>query len=480
MAMGPRRVGVSRESNCYRGTHVKLVLGTVATALVRKRDAPELYSEVNPNGLCVLCGTRQQDIAGRPRLVAGTEETLEHMLTCLSAVAVEARAAAEASISAVVSGALAKPLQRSLPQALCNSLKVTRVNEPTLTPLERRTQICVLRGLPPAGLTDMVRETIPDEKLAAEVTRKLTTAIGEQAHKTWAARCKAYAEWEKAHAAAPGAGAGSSSAASDWLALPPPPAIPTAQPAGGASADASASAGSSSSSAPAGPAPFLDGASIAAALGPALSQMAVGAVQAAMQGLQPLTGSISTAIGTINSNLNVLASNQSTTELESKEHRDPAPKEGAMAAYTTSKAIDALLGSFNLNTLFLDFRSSAAEQLTKARKVREGFLPVSILNKTNDLAMKDLFRTIGSSSAWHMAFAAADVAVEIQGAAQFQLLISLQSAQRLRKTGDEAAANASAACALHIYRAIEAATKVLFALGGGNPIYTPHQSPPDT
>eukprot|EP00741_Cyanophora_paradoxa_P023878 tig00000262_g23065.t1 len=197
MAMGPRRVGVSRESNCYRGTHVKLVLGTVATALVRKRDAPELYSEVNPNGLCVLCGTRQQDIAGRPRLVAGTEETLEHMLTCLSAVAVEARAAAEASISAVVSGALAKPLQRSLPQALCNSLKVTRVNEPTLTPLERRTQICVLRGLPPAGLTDMVRETIPDEKLAAKVTRKLTTAIGEQAHKTWAARCKAYAEWEK-------------------------------------------------------------------------------------------------------------------------------------------------------------------------------------------------------------------------------------------------------------------------------------------
>eukprot|EP00741_Cyanophora_paradoxa_P006654 tig00001029_g6437.t1 len=120
------------------------------------------------------------------------------MLTCLSAVAVEARAAAEASISAVVSGALAKPLQRSLPQALCNSLKVTRVNEPTLTPLERRTQICVLRGLPPAGLTDMVRETIPDEKLAAKVTRKLTTAIGEQAHKTWAARCKAYAEWEKA------------------------------------------------------------------------------------------------------------------------------------------------------------------------------------------------------------------------------------------------------------------------------------------
>eukprot|EP00741_Cyanophora_paradoxa_P002802 tig00000630_g2721.t1 len=58
--------------------------------------------------------------------------------------------------------------------------------------------MCVLRGLPPADLTDMVRETVPDDKKAAQVVRKLATAIGEQAHKTWAARCQAYAEWEKA------------------------------------------------------------------------------------------------------------------------------------------------------------------------------------------------------------------------------------------------------------------------------------------
>eukprot|EP00741_Cyanophora_paradoxa_P016652 tig00020934_g16081.t1 len=58
--------------------------------------------------------------------------------------------------------------------------------------------MCVLRGLPPAGLTDMIRETVTDAKKAAQVVRKLTTAIGEQAHKTWAARCQAYAEWEKA------------------------------------------------------------------------------------------------------------------------------------------------------------------------------------------------------------------------------------------------------------------------------------------
>eukprot|EP00741_Cyanophora_paradoxa_P012673 tig00020614_g12244.t1 len=48
------------------------------------------------------------------------------------------------------------------------------------------------------GLTDMIRETVTDAKKAAQVVRKLTTAIGEQAHKTWAARCQAYAEWEKA------------------------------------------------------------------------------------------------------------------------------------------------------------------------------------------------------------------------------------------------------------------------------------------
>eukprot|EP00741_Cyanophora_paradoxa_P007434 tig00001128_g7190.t4 len=44
----------------------------------------------------------------------------------------------------------------------------------------------------------MIRETVTDAKKAAQVVRKLTTAIGEQAHKTWAARCQAYAEWEKA------------------------------------------------------------------------------------------------------------------------------------------------------------------------------------------------------------------------------------------------------------------------------------------
>eukprot|EP00741_Cyanophora_paradoxa_P003600 tig00000093_g3497.t1 len=165
---------------------MKLVMGTVATALVRKRDAPELYSEVNPAGLCALCSTREIDGEGRPRLVTGPEETLEHVLTCPSAVATEARTAAEARIAATVSEALEGAQKRSVPHALSRSLKM-----------------CVLRGLPPAGLTDMVRETVPDAKKAAQVVRKLATAIGEQAHKTWAARCQAYAEWEKAKRADP-------------------------------------------------------------------------------------------------------------------------------------------------------------------------------------------------------------------------------------------------------------------------------------
>eukprot|EP00741_Cyanophora_paradoxa_P011629 tig00020563_g11236.t1 len=146
---------------------MKLVMGTVATALVRKRDAPELYSEVNPAGLCALCSTREIDGEGRPRLVIGPEETLEHVLTCPSAVATEARTAAEARIAATIP----------------EDVRAT--------------------GAAPAGLTDMVRETVPDAKKAAQVVRKLATAIGEQAHKTWAARCQAYAEWEKAKRADP-------------------------------------------------------------------------------------------------------------------------------------------------------------------------------------------------------------------------------------------------------------------------------------
>eukprot|EP00741_Cyanophora_paradoxa_P003344 tig00000692_g3250.t1 len=121
---------------------MKLVLGTVATALVRKRDAPELYSEVNPAGLCALCSTREIDGDGRPQLVTGPEETLEHVLTCPSAVATEARTAAEARIAATVSEALEGAQKRSVPHALSSSLKVTRVNDPTLTAAERQAQIC--------------------------------------------------------------------------------------------------------------------------------------------------------------------------------------------------------------------------------------------------------------------------------------------------------------------------------------------------
>eukprot|EP00741_Cyanophora_paradoxa_P012064 tig00020592_g11659.t1 len=197
MAMGPRRVGVSQESNCFRGTHAKLVLGTVATASVRKRDAPELYSEINPGGFCALCSVRQTDNEGRPRLVAGPVETLEHVLSCPSAPAVTARAEAEAKIAEVVASELPEALKRTVPQALATSLKVTRVTDPTLTQAERQTQLWVLRGLPPAGLTDLIRETVEDEVQAGKIARKLTKAIGEQAHKTWAARCKAYADWEK-------------------------------------------------------------------------------------------------------------------------------------------------------------------------------------------------------------------------------------------------------------------------------------------
>eukprot|EP00741_Cyanophora_paradoxa_P022980 tig00021532_g22199.t1 len=179
MAMGPRRVGVSRESNCFRGTHMKLVMGTVATALVRKRDAPELYSEVNPAGLCALCSTREIDGEGRPRLVTGPEETLEHVLTCPSAVATEARTAAEARIAATVSEALEGAQKRSVPHALSRSLKVTRVNDPTLTAAERQAQMCVLRGLP--------RRASPTWSARPSRTpRKLPRS------------CQAYAEWEKA------------------------------------------------------------------------------------------------------------------------------------------------------------------------------------------------------------------------------------------------------------------------------------------
>eukprot|EP00741_Cyanophora_paradoxa_P017080 tig00020952_g16497.t1 len=179
MTMGPRRVGVSRESNCFRGTHMKLVMGTVATALVRKRDAPELYSEVNPAGLCALCSTREIDGEGRPRLVTGPEETLEHVLTCPSAVATEARTAAEARIAATVSEALEGAQKRSVPHALSRSLKVTRVNDPTLTAAERQAQMCVLRGCP--------RRASPTWSARPSRTpRKLPRS------------CQAYAEWEKA------------------------------------------------------------------------------------------------------------------------------------------------------------------------------------------------------------------------------------------------------------------------------------------
>eukprot|EP00741_Cyanophora_paradoxa_P025279 tig00000361_g24398.t1 len=125
---------------------MKLVMGTVATALVRKRDAPELYSEVNPAGLCALCSTREIDGEGRPRLVTGPEETLEHVLTCPSAVATEARTAAEARIAATVSEALEGAQKRSVPHALSRSLKVTRVNDPTLTAAERQAQIKLPRS----------------------------------------------------------------------------------------------------------------------------------------------------------------------------------------------------------------------------------------------------------------------------------------------------------------------------------------------